>query len=423
MPARKLPLLMMLLLLTGCNTTPQDSTSDDAGVTTRSTPPQHTYVADQPLPALPTPHTSDDVWQRIRMQLSFASSTHPRVLKRVNWYLQHPNYMHTISNRAEPYLYYLVSEVERRGLPIELALMPLIESDFNAQAYSEKHASGLWQLTPLIAKHYGVTINPWFDGRQDLIQSTGAALDFLTYLHQRFDGDWYHAIAAYNTGEGRVATAIANNRKAGKPTDFFSLKLPRQTRHYVPKLLAAAALLKQQRMHFPAIDNQPAFIQLTMDQAVILPNTHDWAELAVLNPGFRRFPVLLSGPGHLLVPRDREQEWLQAAAQFQALPDTRWQQVTVRRGDSLSRIARQHGITVSEMRQFNQLNSNLIRIGQTLLLPSRSEKLDYVVKRGDSLWRIARQFGVSVKDLKRWNQRDSNQLRLGETLAIHLTAP
>lgn len=413
----------MLLLLAGCNSTPTDSTSADEGVTSQTNQPRYTSASDRPLPALPTPHTSDDVWQRIRMQLSFASSTHPRVLKRVNWYLQHPNYMHTISNRAEPYLYYLVSEVERRGLPIELALMPLIESDFNAQAYSEKHASGLWQLTPLIAKHYGVTINPWFDGRQDLIQSTGAALDFLTYLHQRFDGDWYHAIAAYNTGEGRVATAIANNRKAGKATDFFSLKLPKQTRHYVPKLLAAAALLKQQRMHFPAIDNQPAFIQLAMDKAVILPNEHDWAELAVLNPGFRRFPVLLSGPGHLLVPRDREQEWQLAAAQFQALPDTRWQQVVVRRGDSLSRIAQQHGITVSELRQFNQLNSNLIRIGQTLLLPSRSEKLDYVVKRGDSLWRIARQFGVSVKDLKRWNQRDNNQLRLGETLAIHLTAP
>lgn len=279
----------MLLLLAGCNSTPTDSTSADEGVTSQTNQPRYTSASDRPLPALPTPHTSDDVWQRIRMQLSFASSTHPRVLKRVNWYLQHPNYMHTISNRAEPYLYYLVSEVERRGLPIELALMPLIESDFNAQAYSEKHASGLWQLTPLIAKHYGVTINPWFDGRQDLIQSTGAALDFLTYLHQRFDGDWYHAIAAYNTGEGRVATAIANNRKAGKATDFFSLKLPKQTRHYVPKLLAAAALLKQQRMHFPAIDNQPAFIQLAMDKAVILPNEHDWAELAVLNPAFAVF--------------------------------------------------------------------------------------------------------------------------------------
>ncbi|KNC66153.1 LysM peptidoglycan-binding domain-containing protein [Pseudoalteromonas ardens] len=421
MPVRIFLLLLTLILLSGCQSTHSEHTPDEH-LNGHSTPVAH-FEPDQPLPALPTPYTSDDVWQRIRMQLSFASSTHPRVLKRVNWYLQHPKYMHTISDRARPYLYYLVNEVERRGLPIELALMPLIESDFNAQAYSEKHASGLWQLTPLIAKHYGVTINPWFDGRQDLLQSTQAALDFLVYLHKRFDGDWYHAIAAYNTGEGRVATAIARNRKAGKPTDFFSLSLPKQTRHYVPKLLAAAALLKQQRMHFPAIDNQPAFTQLALDKAVILPDQHDWAELEVLNPGFRRFPVLLNGPGHVLVPTARTQEWQLAANEFQALPDSRWQQVVVRRGDSLSRIAGQHNVSVSELRQFNQLNSDMIRIGQTLLLPSREEKLDYVVKRGDSLWRIAKQFGVTVKDLKRWNQRDNNRLQLGETLAIHLSAP
>ncbi|KAF7785537.1 hypothetical protein PRUB_a4218 [Pseudoalteromonas rubra] len=421
MPVRIFLLLLTLILLSGCQSTRSEHAPEEHQ-NGHSTPVAH-FEPDRPLPALPTPHTSDDVWQRIRMQLSFASSTHPRVLKRVNWYLQHPKYMHTISDRARPYLYYLVNEVERRGLPIELALMPLIESDFNAQAYSEKHASGLWQLTPLIAKHYGVTINPWFDGRQDLLQSTQAALDFLVYLHKRFDGDWYHAIAAYNTGEGRVATAIARNRKAGKPTDFFSLSLPKQTRHYVPKLLAAATLLKQQRMHFPAIDNQPAFTQLALDKAVILPDQHDWAELEVLNPGFRRFPVLLNGPGHVLVPMARAQEWQLAANEFQALPDSRWQQVVVRRGDSLSRIAGQHNVSVSELRQFNQLNSDMIRIGQTLLLPSREEKLDYVVKRGDSLWRIAKQFGVTVKDLKRWNQRDNNRLRLGETLAIHLSAP
>ncbi|QTL36436.1 LysM peptidoglycan-binding domain-containing protein [Pseudoalteromonas viridis] len=422
MPVRILALLITLIALSGCQSTHSDSRVDDSLATTHNTP-KVSFEPDRPLPALPTPHTSDDVWQRIRMQLSFAPSSHPRVLERVNWYLQHPNYMHTISERAQPYLYYLVTEVERRGLPIELALMPLIESDFNAQAYSEKHASGLWQLTPLIAKHFGVTINPWFDGRQDLIQSTQAALDFLLYLNKRFDGDWYHAIAAYNTGEGRVATAIARNRKAGKATDFFSLKLPKQTRHYVPKLLAAAALLRQQRMHFPAIDNQPAFTQLALDKAVILPEQHNWAELEVLNPGFRRFPVLLNGPGHVLVPTARAQEWQLAAADFQALPDTRWQKVVVRRGDSLSRIAKQHGLSVAELRQFNQLSNDMIRIGQTLLLPSRSETLDYVVKRGDSLWRIARQFGVSVKDLKRWNRRDTNRLRLGETLTIHLSAP
>lgn len=332
--------------------------------------------------------------------------------------------METITKRAEPFLYYIVNEVERRGLPIELALMPLIESDFDTSAYSHKHASGLWQLTPLIAKHYGVKIGPWYDGRQDVIDATNAALDFLTYLHKRFDGNWYHAIAAYNTGEGRVARAIRNNKKLGKSTDFFHLKLPRQTRHYVPKLLAAAQLLREEQMAFPKIANQPTIDVIDMRHGVILDDKKKWAQLEVLNPGYTRFPALLDGPKHLVLRKGESNNWQDYVANLPEMPSEQWQKYTIRRGDSLSVIAQRHSITVSQLKSFNQLKSSRIRAGDTLMLPILADKqIEYKVKSGDSLWRIARHFDVTVSKIKQWNSLSKDVLRIGDKLTIFLAAP
>ena len=332
--------------------------------------------------------------------------------------------METITKRAEPFLYYIVNEVERRGLPIELALMPLIESDFDTSAYSHKHASGLWQLTPLIAKHYGVKIGPWYDGRQDVIDATNAALDFLTYLHKRFDGNWYHAIAAYNTGEGRVARAIRNNKKQGKSTDFFHLKLPRQTRHYVPKLLAAAQQLREEQMAFPKIANQPTIDVIDMHHGVILDDKKKWAQLEVLNPGYTRFPALLDGPKHLVLRKGESQNWQDYVANLPEMPSEQWQKYTIRRGDSLSVIAQRHSITVSQLKSFNQLKSSRIRAGDTLMLPILADKqIEYKVKSGDSLWRIARHFDVTVSKIKQWNSLSKDVLRIGDKLTIFLAAP
>jgi membrane-bound lytic murein transglycosylase D len=220
---RFIRILPLVLILSGCETTPeQPSSQPDIKANPNIVVKEQNENIEQIAPL--SPQKLDDVWQRIRTQLTFANS-------------------------------YIVTEVEKRNLPIELALMPLIESDFDASAYSHKHASGLWQLTPAIAKYFKVQISSWYDGRQDVIDSTRAALDFMEYLHRRFDGDWYHAIAAYNLGEGRVLRAISNNKKQGKPTDFFNLKLPKQTSQYVPKLLAAAQLLKSQKMAFPTKSN------------------------------------------------------------------------------------------------------------------------------------------------------------------------
>ena len=421
--------ISLFLLLSGCASLTNSPTEVEETIV--HTPPVEDNALTEPSePVAPVfienilPSEAEDVWHRIRIQLQFAPSSHERVQNRVDWYLKHPNYMETITKRAEPFLYYIVNEVERRGLPIELALMPLIESDFDTSAYSHKHASGLWQLTPLIAKHYGVKIGPWYDGRQDVIDATNAALDFLTYLHKRFDGNWYHAIAAYNTGEGRVARAIRNNKKQGKSTDFFYLKLPRQTRHYVPKLLAAAQLLREEQMAFPKIANQPTIDVIDMRHGVILDDKKKWAQLEVLNPGYTRFPALLDGPKHLVLRIGESKNWQDYVANLPEMPSEQWQKYTIRRGDSLSVIAQRHSITVSQLKSFNQLKSSRIRAGDTLMLPILADKqIEYKVKSGDSLWRIARHFDVTVSKIKQWNSLSKDVLRIGDKLTIFLAAP
>ncbi|RJE73445.1 lytic transglycosylase [Pseudoalteromonas sp. MSK9-3] len=424
MPVNYLFILFVALILTGCAKTVPDA-SHTAEPELNHT--AHAKVNKTPNEAIPSkasvidPTKVDDVWQRIALQLSFAPSQHPSVQKRVAWYLQHPNYMDEISKRAGPFLHYIVDEVERRGLPIELALMPLIESDFDTSAYSHKHASGLWQLTPLIAKHYGIKIGPWYDGRQDVIDATSAALDFLSYLHKRFDGNWYHAIAAYNTGEGRVARAINNNIKHGKSSDFFHLKLPKQTRHYVPKLLAAATLLRQKKMKFPPIKNQAVIDILPLENGVILNDLLTWQSLEKLNPGYTRFPALLDGPTHIVIEKKHTSQWHSYIAQQPKMPSNQWQQYTIQPGDSLSVIAQRHSLTVAQLTTFNQLKSTRIRAGKTLLLPILADKkIDYSVKSGDSLWRIARTFNVTVSKLKQWNNLSKETLQIGKQLTVFL---
>lgn len=417
---RFIRILPLVVILSGCETTPEQSFSQPA-IKAEAT----TIVSKQSEPIEQitplSPQELDDVWQRIRAQLTFANSSHPDVQQRIAWYLSHPNYMDEISRRAEPYLYYIVNEVEKRNLPIELALMPLIESDFDASAYSHKHASGLWQLTPSIAKYFKVKISPWYDGRQDVIDSTRAALDFMEYLYKRFDGDWYHAIAAYNLGEGRVLRAISNNKKQGKPTDFFSLKLPQQTSEYVPKLLAAAQLLKSQKMAFPAIANKDAIATVAISGSVILDNKAQWQQLEPLNYGVIRFPAIIDAP-HIVVPASEQKQFETMIANQKSNDYSQWQHYTVKRGDSLSVVAKRYKVTVSQLKAFNNLNSSTIRIGQKLLLPQLADtQIEHKVQSGESLWKIAKHYRVSITKLKQWNNLSRDSLKIGEKLTVFLS--
>lgn len=417
---RFIRILPLVLILSGCETTPeQPSSQPDIKANPNIVVKEQNENIEQIAPL--SPQKFDDVWQRIRTQLTFANSSHPDVQQRIAWYLSHPNYMDEISRRAEPYLYYIVTEVEKRNLPIELALMPLIESDFDASAYSHKHASGLWQLTPAIAKYFKVQISSWYDGRQDVIDSTRAALDFMEYLHRRFDGDWYHAIAAYNLGEGRVLRAISNNKKQGKPTDFFNLKLPKQTSQYVPKLLAAAQLLKSQKMAFPTISNSPTIAVLPIDDAVILDNQKQWQQLEFLNHGVIRFPAIIDAP-HIVVPVAEQTQFKDMLANLDSNDYSQWQHYTVKRGDSLSVIAKRYKVGISQLKAFNDLKSNTIRIGQKLVLPQLADtQIEHQVKSGDSLWKISSHYKVSITKLKQWNNLSSDHLKIGKKLTVFLS--
>ncbi|KPH63068.1 LysM peptidoglycan-binding domain-containing protein [Pseudoalteromonas sp. NEC-BIFX-2020_002] len=417
---RYIGIFPLIFVLSGCETTSEKPTPQTV-ITAQpsSVISQQSEAIEQVAPL--APQTLDDVWQRIRVQLSFANSSHPDVQQRIAWYLSHPNYMDEISRRAEPYLYYIVNEVEKRGLPIELALMPLIESDFDASAYSHKHASGLWQLTPAIAKHFKVHISPWYDGRQDVIDSTRAALDFMEYLYLRFDGDWYHTVAAYNLGEGRVLRAIRNNKKQGKPTDFFSLKLPKQTSQYVPKLLAAAQLLKSQKMAFPVIPNKNAIAVVPVSGSVILDNKDKWQQLESLNNGVIRFPAIIDAP-HIVVPIDKQAAFKSMLASQKSNDFSQWQHYTIQSGDSLSVIAKRYAISVNQLKAFNNLTSNRIRAGSKLILPILADQeIEHKVKSGESLWKIAKHYKVSINKLKQWNNLSSDHLKIGEKLTVFLS--
>lgn len=415
---RYIGILPLIFILSGCETTPEQPAPKTI-IKANPVVNQQSKAIEQIAPL--SPKELDDVWQRIRAQLSFTNSSHPAVNKRIAWYLSHPNYMDEISRRATPYLYHIVTEIEKRDLPIELALMPLIESDFDASAYSHKHASGLWQLTPSIAKYFKVKISPWYDGRQDVIDSTRAALDFMEYLYKRFDGDWYHAIAAYNLGEGRVLRAIKNNKRQGKPTDFFSLKLPKQTSQYVPKLLAAAQLLKSQKMAFPAIANKNTIAVIPVSGSVIIDNKKKWQQLESLNYGVIRFPAVIDAP-HIVVLADEQIEFKAMLANQKSSDYSQWQHYTIQSGDSLSVIAKRHAITVNQLKAFNNLKSNRIRAGKKLILPILADQeIEHKVKSGESLWKIAKYYKVSINKLKQWNNLSSDHLKIGKKLTVFLS--
>src|SRR5690606_8666965 len=230
-------------LLSGCSVLPWQSDSADTDVSVKTVPEQPVAepvveekissteteeAISEPVEVELTPQQEADLWLRIKRQLTFEAPEVPRLVSQRNWYLKHPTYMERVAKRAQPFMYLIVDEIERRNMPLELALLPIVESAFDPFAYSHGRAAGVWQFIPGTARHYGLEINWWYDGRRDVYAATHAALDYLDALQKRFDGDWLHALAAYNSGEGRVANAIRKNKRAGKPTNFWSLDLPRE---------------------------------------------------------------------------------------------------------------------------------------------------------------------------------------------------
>ncbi len=405
---------------------------------------------EQVSPILPEDLT---LWDRIRNGYAIPAQNNEQIQIHLKWYAANPRYMKRVSERAERYLYYIVDTLEANDMPLEIALLPIVESAFDPFAYSHGRAAGMWQFIPGTGKNFGLKQNWWYDGRRDITASTNAAVKYLTRLHNQFDGDWLLALAAYNTGEGNVAKAIARNKRAGKPTDFWSLKLPRETSAYVPQLLALAELVAKPTQHglkLAKIPNKPYFEAVDIGSQIDLAQAADMAEIDIddlylLNPGFNRWATDPDGPHQLLVPVDKAENFIENLAMYNASERINWQRYAVKSGDSLISIAKKHQTTVNALKSANNLSSNLIRYGQRLLVPmaakpsnhyllsaeqrlekkqsrspkNRDVKVTVKVKQGDSFWKISRANGVSVANLAKWNGlAPKDTLKVGQSLVI-----
>ena len=418
---------------------------------TRAAAPPAQAAEDAP-PATPAESGAPDLWDRIRAGLRLPVPDHPRVRRELAWLAEHPDYLARVSERARPFLRHIVSEVEARNMPLEIALLPVVESAFQPFAYSHGRAAGIWQIIPGTARRLGVRMSWWYDGRRDVVESTRAALDYLERLHAHF-GDWLLALAAYNAGEGNVDRAIARNRRRHRPTDFWHLRLPRETRSYVPRLLAVATVVREPARYGVAlapIPDEPHLAVVPTGGQIDLALAARLADMALedlyrYNPGLNRWATDPRGPHRLVLPRDRAAAFEARLAEIPPRARVRWTRHRVRRGETLGHIARRYRVTVADIRRVNRIRGHLIRAGQSLLIPVASRdraaytlsadarrarlratprgdrKVVHRVRRGDTLWDIARAYGVSVRRLARWNGlalRDP--LRPGDTLVVWL---
>lgn len=439
--------LFFALVLAGCTLTPEKKDIDDYGPMPAATQDKADPAAHRvdPAPVLPRstkkakrPQEPEDLWERIRLgyQLS-APMQHARIVEQRQRYANYPTYVYKILERGSRYLHYIVEEAENRDLPLELALLPMVESAFDPFAYSRGHAAGPWQFISSTGRAFGLEQDWWKDDRRDIIASTDAALTYLEQLADRFDGDWLLALAAYNAGGGNVSRAIIRNEQAGKPTDFWHLSLPQETMDYVPKLLAVAELIRDPEHYgitLPELPNEAYFETVTLPGQLDLSKAAKLAqipleELQLLNPAFNREATAPNGPHRLLLPVDKAKGFGEEIAKLppSALKPQDTKHV-VKRGDTLIGIARQHNVSVASLKQVNGLNSNTIMVGKTLSIPgpsTGSEKTtqSYVVQRGDTLWRIAKRHGVSVQQLQQWNTLDQQaSIQVGQVLKLNASA-
>ena len=383
-----------------------------------------------------------DAWQKIAQAQSFSEGlNNAEIAKYRDWYSGRQRYFDRLGKRAQLYMAHIIVELDRNDLPLELALLPFVESAYNPFAYSPSGAAGLWQFMRPTGDHLGLKRDPWYDGRRDVISSTDAAVRYFKYLNKRFEGDWLLTLAAYNAGEGTVMKAIRANRRQGKASDFWSLRLPGETRAYVPKLIALAQVTAAPadfQLVLPKIATEVYFDVVDLPQQIDLYQVSLLAEMSIdnvyrLNPGCQQSATPPDGPHRLLIPRHKTAGF---AAQLNNTPRDSWLKVReyqVQAGDTLSEIAQRHGLGAQSLMSQNDMTSSSIRAGQILKIPSISRAYlpsfarptqYYRVRSGDSLWKIAHAYQVKTRNLARWNGLNpKTPLKIGKRLKIRAPAP
>jgi membrane-bound lytic murein transglycosylase D len=453
----RLAVLALAGLLAACAQTPTEPTSSlpdkvihndpsaksakAAGKPAATVPslPAYEPPPDDNMPmSMPMPVAYADVLDRIRAGMQLPDVDQPSVRAELDWYVRNSDYMERVLLRGQRYLYYIANEVQARGMPMELALLPIVESAFNPFAYSRSHASGLWQFIPVTGKRFELKQDWWQDQRRDVMESTRAALDYLAFLNQKFDGDWLLAIAAYNSGGGNVARAVTRNQRAGRGTDFFSLDLPRETRAYVPKLLALSEMLRRPEAYgvvLPVVPDVPYFEVVDTGGPVDLRLAANLAgvdveELHALNAGWNQWVTGPDGPNRLLVPTVVAQQFVPQLQALDLQARAGLTQRSVASGDTLQGLASQYRVPVSFLQSVNNMNGSRLTAGDALYVPGgnvaplrsglvRSATSLHTVRSGDTLWEISRRYGMSVKELASANGISAKStLRPGQKLAV-----
>ena len=374
-----------------------------------------------------------------------------RIDAELRWFTRHPEYLDRVFTRAERYLPHITDEITRRDLPLELALLPIVESAYDPFAYSHGRAAGLWQMIPGTATRFGLTQNWWYDGRRDVIESTRAALDYLEYLYDFNNGNWLNAIASYNSGEGNVRRAVRRNRAAGKPEDFWHLRLSKETSAYVPRLLALVEIVKDPGrfdVTLPLITNEPQFGVADVGSQIDLALAAELAGIDVdtvytFNPGYNRWSTDPAGPHKLVLPVGVVDTFLEALDAVPPEERVRWKRHLVKSGEAISVIANRYNTTVSAIRSANNLRGNTIRAGHYLMIPVATKplsaysksadsrlaekqnrqraanRIEHIVQTGESFWSIGRQYGVGTRELSAWNgMAPRDPLPVGRKLVV-----
>jgi membrane-bound lytic murein transglycosylase D len=427
--------------------------------TTTVTPPDTAGLAKDATPSLTMPrewqhHNGedyDDLFERMRAGFALDEVQEPAIDQQLAWFEHNPDYLERVFQRGQRYMYHVITEVEARGMPLEFALLPVVESAYEPFAYSVSRAAGMWQFIPGTGARFGLKQNWWFDGRRDVIESTRAALDYLQALHDQFDGDWLLAIAAYNVGENGVQRALVYNRAHGKPTDFWHLKLPAETRAYVPKLLAMKRLMAEPErygLEFAVIPNEPYFAVIDTDSQIDLKIAAQLAgasydELVALNPGYNRWATDPDGPHRMLVPIDNADGFESALKTLSPDERVRFAIHEVTRRETLASIAKQYGASAAVISKVNDLKGGKVSAGESLKIPEisgqlpdkvllaasrvdrpdlggrRQRQLVYRVRAGETLSSIARRHGMPVTTLARLNNMGTaDTLVAGQRLVI-----
>ena len=397
----------------------------------------------------------NDVWDRIRTGFGIPNIDTALVAEQQAWYLSHPESLRRAVDRSSLYLFHVVEELNKRGMPTELALLPFVESSYNPMAYSRAHASGMWQFIPGTGRDYKLKQDWWRDDRRDVLASTDAALTYLKTIYE-MHGDWHLALASYNWGEGSVKRAIERNQAAGLPTDYLSLPMPDETRNYVPKLQALKNIVANPEafgVTLPRIDNEPYFVAVERSRDIDIRTAARLANMTLedfraLNPSFNRPVIRASADTPLLVPANRESRFRDGMTSIEPLAT--WQAHTVARKETVEGIAAKYGMTAAALREVNGLVPKArVRVGQGLLVQKRgpgdvnlrfasfnpptdggvllttsiASSTSYVVKRGDTLFSIARQTGVSPEQLRTSNRLKGNTVAVGQRLQVTRAAP